>query len=438
MSDEQAFQIRVTDTADTSTLQVKFISEKAGYKNTLGWYNTQTLTGGILFGAIEADGRRATVKPGVTTASFVVDTAAVASIAFFLIPDGGGLSQNTASELGRPVKLVQLANGSWAVATVGADGNVELDASGNPNVLVGRNANAIFTDTSKNAGDVDYGSSKVGSQQTAATLAGDTADGPAGLLAWEDTAATRRPDGTFSKPGDADYNDAVFDVREFKGQTITGTDLGETLTGGIANDVIYGMGGNDKLNGDKGDDKLDGGPGADRMAGGPGNDTYVVDDTGDAVVESSNAGTDTVLTTLASLTLPSNVENLVYTGTGAFSGTGNSLPNALTGGPDVDTLSGLGGSDRIEGRGGSDWMSGGFSADTFVFKAIDSNAADVDTISGFVVGQDQLELTGLAIAQLAQSDVNQDSVLDTALTLSNNAHVHLLGVQGVTNWDTLL
>jgi Ca2+-binding RTX toxin-like protein len=174
------------------------------------------------------------------------------------------------------------------------------------------------------------------------------------------------------------------------------------------------------------------------MAGGPGNDTYIVDNTGDAVIESSNAGSDTILTTLASLTLPSNVENLVYTGTGAFSGTGNGLANAVTGGPGVDTLSGLGGSDRLDGRGGSDWMSGGSSADTFVFKAIDSNAADIDTISGFVVGQDQLELTGLAIAQLAQSDVNQDSVLDTALTLSSNAQVHLLGVQGVTNWDTLL
>jgi Ca2+-binding RTX toxin-like protein len=286
----------------------------------------------------------------------VVATAQVANVAYFLVPNGGGLFQHTSDELKRPVKVIQLADGTWAVATVGPDGQVETDARGKPNLLAGTDAPALFTETAENAGGVDYASSRVSTQQTPTTLGGDTADGPTGLLAWEDTAAKRKFDGSFGKPGDADYNDAVFNVTQVNGRTVVGTDNTETLTGGKAGDVIFGEGGNDmldgaegcdvlyggtgddKLNGGAGDDRLDGGIGADRMAGGSGDDTYVVDDVGDAVVEGIHDGADTVLSSLASFTLPGNVESLVFTSSGPFSGTGNSLGNALTGGAGNDAL----------------------------------------------------------------------------------------------------
>ena len=63
------------------------------------------------------------------------------------------------------------------------------------------------------------------------------------------------------------------------------------------------------------------------MVGLGGNDTYVVDDLLDVVVEAAAAGTDTVQTVLAALSieLMANVENLTYTGIDAdqFVGTGN-------------------------------------------------------------------------------------------------------------------
>ena len=52
------------------------------------------------------------------------------------------------------------------------------------------------------------------------------------------------------------------------------------------------------------------------MTGGAGNDTYVVEGT-DTITEAAAGGIDTVRTAAASATLAVNVENLVFTGTGA-------------------------------------------------------------------------------------------------------------------------
>ncbi|MEI7445692.1 MAG: calcium-binding protein, partial [Burkholderiales bacterium] len=101
----------------------------------------------------------------------------------------------------------------------------------------------------------------------------------------------------------------------------------------------------DTLTGDANDNTLDGGAGADTMTGGAGNDTYVVDNVGDSVVEAASAGTDTVLTSLSTYTLPTNVENVTYTGSGNFNLTGNDISNIITMGAGNDTISGGNGSD---------------------------------------------------------------------------------------------
>ncbi|MGO7360382.1 protease, partial [Rhizobium ruizarguesonis] len=87
-------------------------------------------------------------------------------------------------------------------------------------------------------------------------------------------------------------------------------------------------------------DTLDGGAGADSLIGGEGDDTYTVDNAGDLVTEAADEGADTVRTTLASYTLGSDVENLTYTGTVAFTGTGNDLANTIRGAAGADTLDG--------------------------------------------------------------------------------------------------
>lgn len=63
------------------------------------------------------------LTPGVSAASFTVDSAAVDHIGYFLIPDGNG--QNAATPNG-PVKVIQTTDGSWAVAKADASGNVVI------------------------------------------------------------------------------------------------------------------------------------------------------------------------------------------------------------------------------------------------------------------------------------------------------------------------
>lgn len=108
-----------------------------------------------------------------------------------------------------------------------------------------------------------------------------------------------------------------------------------------------------RLAGNSMDNMLDGGAGADVMSGGRGNDTYVVDDSGDQVIEAADAGVDTVRTAM-SHTLEANVERLVLTGAATVNGTGNELDNVLTGNMGSNVLDGGVGADRLAGGAGDD------------------------------------------------------------------------------------
>ncbi|NKM82721.1 beta strand repeat-containing protein, partial [Rhizobium leguminosarum] len=108
------------------------------------------------------------------------------------------------------------------------------------------------------------------------------------------------------------------------------------------------------IKGAAGADILDGKAGADMLIGGAGNDTYIVDDVGDVVTEGLNAGTDLIKTALSIYTLASNVENLFYTGSASFTGTGNTLVNTITGGAGNDLLDGGAGNDTLDGGAGND------------------------------------------------------------------------------------
>ncbi|MBO3762532.1 calcium-binding protein [Ciceribacter sp. L1K22] len=178
-------------------------------------------------------------------------------------------------------------------------------------------------------------------------------------------------------------------------------------TGNTRDNVITGNSGNNTLRGLGGADTLNGGLGADRMEGGTGNDTYYVDNSGDLVVEAANAGTDTVRAS-RSYTLGSHVENLVLTGTGNLSGTGNSLANVITGNSGANALSGLAGNDTLKGEAGNDRLAGGTGADTlyggsgadrFVFTALaDSTVSSTgrDVIKDFSRSQgDRIDLSAI-------------------------------------------
>lgn len=176
-----------------------------------------------------------------------------------------------------------------------------------------------------------------------------------------------------------------------------GNELDNVLNGGKGADVLKGLDGNDRLVGNGGFDVL---------VGGDGDDTYVVTAC-DAVIECHGGGIDTVETALRAYRLDDHVENLVFTGTGSFCGTGNNLDNTISGGNGRDVLTGLKGDDIFFGGLGNDTMDGGSGADLFVFQ----DAFGHDRILSFDAnpfgGQDLLDISALGItAATFASDVD--------------------------------
>ncbi|MDQ0420023.1 Ca2+-binding RTX toxin-like protein, partial [Peteryoungia aggregata LMG 23059] len=88
------------------------------------------------------------------------------------------------------------------------------------------------------------------------------------------------------------------------------------------------------------------------------NDIYIVDNIGDAVIETSTGGTDTIRTTLERYALGAWIEELVYTGTSSWTGIGNTLANSIVGGIGNDTLYGGSGNDTLNGGGGENTLYG--------------------------------------------------------------------------------
>jgi Ca2+-binding RTX toxin-like protein len=234
---------------------------------------------------------------------------------------------------------------------------------------------------------------------------------------------------------------AVTGVGNDLGNSITGGADADLLEGRIGDDKLYGGLGADNLLGAEGADTLDGQGGDDYAAGGIGNDTYVVDSAGDVVFEVVGEGTgDSVKTALSSLTLADNVEILLYTGAGSFTGTGNALgntiiggagpatlngeagsdtlrgglaPDQLNGGDDNDKLYGNGGGDVLNGGAGTDYLYGGAGGDAllggagkdyFVLQALtDSVVGDADVIFDFD-SVDQIDLRPLDANTLVAAD----------------------------------
>ena len=156
---------------------------------------------------------------------------------------------------------------------------------------------------------------------------------------------------------------------EVENLTLAGT-ASLDATGNSARNVLIGNAGNNVLNGLVG---------ADTMEGKGGNDTYVVDNTGDVVIEASGAGIDTVVSSIAYV-LGANVENLTLSGLAAINGEGNALANAITGNAAANRLHGWDGNDVLDGGAGADQLYGDAGNDVFVFA---KGQASGDTIEDF-------------------------------------------------------
>jgi Ca2+-binding RTX toxin-like protein len=222
-----------------------------------------------------------------------------------------------------------------------------------------------------------------------------------------------------------EFIDGPFQVGEvsFGGVYIFGDDL----LGGLGQDTLIG---NDRRN------FLDGGAGADVMIGGGGRDLYVVNDSGDRVIEHNHGGIDVVRSSINYI-LPDNVEGLFLQGTSDLNGAGNALNNLLVGNEGNNILSGGAGDDWLSGGGGADTFIGGEGRDVFIFLdgRFDFSAptGSVSVIADFQVGVDKI--SGVAWTNssfghiplgIVLPDMHQDGA-DTVITL-RDGEIRLIGV----------
>ncbi|KQW78746.1 VCBS domain-containing protein [Brevundimonas sp. Root1279] len=181
------------------------------------------------------------------------------------------------------------------------------------------------------------------------------------------------------------------------GHHFTGNDGANTIAGFSGNDVLVGGLGGDTLIGMAGNDTLYGGVGTpNTMIGGAGDDTYYVD-SNDTYVEAAGEGVDTVMVSLNTHTARANVENMVFTGAGAFTGGGNALNNSITGGAGNDTLTGGAGNDTLNGGDGVDiarlsGLASGYSItqEGAGWRVIDTNLGDGDDGNDFLTNIESL------------------------------------------------
>ena len=175
----------------------------------------------------------------------------------------------------------------------------------------------------------------------------------------------------------------------------------DKISGGSGSDQLFGGAGMDNLIGNKGSDYLEGGTGDDMLFGGRGRDA-LVGGAGDDVLKGAR-GTDEL-----------------------FGGDGQ---DTLHGGNGHDYLEGGGDNDTLTGSVGNDDLYGGAGADTFVF----APSFGRDYIGDFVVAEDRLVITDLALVQSVVTDdalvleFQGDSQLELAgLTLTDLAEIEML------------
>ncbi|NVM75844.1 Ca2+-binding RTX toxin-like protein [Duganella sp. SG902] len=216
---------------------------------------------------------------------------------------------------------------------------------------------------------------------------------------------------------------------------MSGNDAANSLSGGIGNDTLNGGGGNDTL------------------IGGSGDDEYSVAESGDVIKESANEGYDTVFVAAASYALAANIEDMVFNGSAAFSGTGNDGNNRLfagsssgamlNGGAGNDTLVGAGGNDkliggagdeRIESNGGNDTVDGGTGTDSlFGLNARDSYTVTRTANDTVLTGSDGQILTvrGVEFFYFGADKQSLEQVQDNIASPGNDS------LHGTAGADTL-
>jgi Ca2+-binding RTX toxin-like protein len=233
-----------------------------------------------------------------------------------------------------------LTGGTKTDTLVGGDGNDIVDAGAGDDLIIGGDG----------AGDDTYkGGDGIDTVKYTSALSGIRVD-----------LSTSTGIATSIEANDASHigNDQLLGIENIiagnYADILLGSNSANNLAGEDGNDEIIGHAGNDTLIGGNGNDTLNGGIGSDSMTGGLGDDVYVVDNASDKVIENANQGIDTIQTTISIYTLNANFENLIFVGSAAFKGTGNTVANVMTGGSGNDTLTGGTGIDTFNVTAGTD------------------------------------------------------------------------------------
>jgi Ca2+-binding RTX toxin-like protein len=194
----------------------------------------------------------------------------------------------------------------------------------------------------------------------------------------------------------------------------TGNDSDNRLTGNSAANILQGL---------DGADVIDGGKGVDSLEGGDGDDLYLVNDTGDSIVELVGEGHDTVQSSVACI-LNENIEDLVLIGKAAIAATGNDLGNLIVGNDGANIISGLDNDDTLDGGRGKDTLTGGEGADYFRFGTLNG----ADTVLDFDWTEDKLDLRLLGNFESVEDLTIAQKGLDTLITFSAGNSVLLKSV----------
>ncbi|ESQ89093.1 hypothetical protein ABAC460_13570 [Asticcacaulis sp. AC460] len=217
-----------------------------------------------------------------------------------------------------------------------------------------------------------------------------------------------------------------------------GTPDNDVYAGGSDKDGINGLGGNDTLSGGDGQDTIfggdghdwiDGGSGDDIMGGGLGNDTFIVDSTGDTVLEGGNQGIDLVRASVSFSLAGRQIEYLTLTGLAHINATGNGFNNLLIGNE---------GNNVLDGGAGADILQGGMGDDTYYVdhagdNVVEAHLQGTDTIYASV----SYSLFGRAVENLILTGAANLSATGNSLanTLTGNSGKNVL--DGGTGADVL-